>query len=75
MATAALKFETDNSLQRVQTRAEIYKDDPQPGDWMVWSLDKSGDGGIYCAIFAGPDARSRATEYAEAKYDEVLQRD
>lgn len=75
MATLALKFEADDSLQRIHARAEVYKDDPQPGDWMVSSLAKSGDGGIYCTIFAGPDARARAIEYAEAKYDEVLPRD
>ena len=69
MATAALKFEADNSLQRVHTRAEIYKNDPQLGDWMVWSLND--DGGICCAIFAGPGARGYAVEYAEAKYASV----
>ena len=63
---------SDNSLQRVHTRAEIYQDDPQPGDCMVWSLDKSGDGGIYCVIFAGPEAEARAVEYAKAKYDETI---
>ena len=63
------------TLRRVHTRAEIHKDDPQPRDWMVWSLDVSGDGGIYCTIFAGPSARERAIEYAEAKYHEVRLRD
>lgn len=63
------------SLRRVHTQAEIHKDDPQPGDWMVWSLDVDGGGGIYCVIFAGPSARERAIEYAEAKYHEVQLRD
>ena len=58
------------SVIQIGTRAEIYPDSPELGDWMVWSLDKSGDGGIYCIIFAGPNARDRAVEYAEAKYVE-----
>ena len=74
MEPAPLRI-SDATLRRIHIHAEIYKDDPQAGDHMVWSLDESGDGGIYCTIFAGPDARARAIEYAEAKYDEVRLRD
>ena len=66
MTMLALKSDFAGQLCQSTCRAEIYKDDPQPGDWMVWS--RNDDGGICCAIFAGPGARGLAIEYAEAKY-------
>jgi len=40
----------------------------QPGVWTVEAIDMAGDGNIYQAIFAGPEARERALEYARFKY-------
>jgi hypothetical protein len=39
-----------------------------PGAWTVEAIDTVGDGAIYQAIFAGPDAKGRADEYARFKY-------
>ena len=40
----------------------------QPGVWTVEAIDMAGDGDIYQALFLGPEARERATEYARFKY-------
>ena len=40
----------------------------EPGVWTVEAIDVIGDGSIYQAIFAGPQAQERATEYARMKY-------
>ena len=36
-----------------------------PGHWHVEAIGKDGE--IYVAIFSGPEARERATEYADWK--------
>jgi hypothetical protein len=42
--------------------AKVFEDRISPGDWRVEKIDD--DGGIEVAIFAGPQARDRAIEYA-----------
>jgi hypothetical protein len=49
--------------------AEVVKDATIPNAWRVEKLDSDGDGGVDVTIFAGPNARERATEYAAWKYD------
>jgi hypothetical protein len=43
---------------------ETKEDQLQPGDYRVEAIDHSNDGEVYIAIFVGPDAKSRAEEYA-----------
>ena len=68
-------FSLGGYVQRIKTNAEVYKGDVDPNDWVVWSLDESGDGGIFTSIFSGPDAEQRAIEYARLKYAEFQRRD
>ena len=44
--------------------AEIYENDPLPGDWMVFAVDPAGGGQMVSAIFSGSDAECRAVGYA-----------
>lgn len=45
---------------------EVVQDRNSPNDWRVEAIDtKSGD--IYVAVFSGPLAEARATEYASFK--------
>ncbi len=45
---------------------EIVQDRNSPNDWRVEAIDiKTGD--IYVAVFSGPLAQVRATEYANLK--------
>lgn len=55
-------------MDKLDTVAELYQGDVGPRDWVVWALDPSGDGGMFIAVFAGPDAEQRATEYAREKF-------
>lgn len=36
-------------------------------EWRVEAIDEGREGQIYVAIFSGPEARSRAKEYADWK--------
>jgi hypothetical protein len=47
--------------------AEIIPDS-SPNAWRVEKLNSDDDGGVDVTIFAGPDARERAAEYAAWKY-------
>lgn len=40
----------------------------EPGVWTVEAIDIEGDGDIFQALFAGPEAEQRAHEYARFKY-------
>jgi hypothetical protein len=46
----------------------VFERKGQPGVWTVEAIDVVGDGSIYQAIFIGPQAKDRATEYARMKY-------
>lgn len=41
----------------------------EPGVWTVEAIESAGDGRIFQAFFAGPEAKERAKEYARLKYD------
>ncbi len=53
------------AVVRVAALASVYRDDDE---WIVESLDSSGDGGICTTAFSGPFAEKRALEYAQEKY-------
>jgi hypothetical protein len=46
---------------------ETIEDNRHPGDFRVEAIDTKADGEVYTAIFTGPDAESRAREYADWK--------
>lgn len=48
--------------------AEVIPDRLSPSSWRVEKLNSDEDGGVDVAVFAGPNARERATEYAAWKY-------
>lgn len=51
--------------------AEVVKRRDTPGAWGVEAIDIGGDGQCFVTIFAGPQARERAVEYAHVKYASV----
>ena len=55
--------------------AEVIENATTPRTWTVEALDTDGDGGVDVTVFSGPDARARAIEYANWKYDVVSCRD
>jgi len=76
MAAYALSMMgSTGEVRRVPALATIYPSPDEPGEWIVGSLDSSGDGGIYLTCFSGPNAERRALEYAEAKYSALQRRD
>lgn len=40
----------------------------EPQNWTVYAVEE-GEGRIFVAIFAGPEAKERAEEYATFKYE------
>lgn len=65
-AAAALR-----GMEKSQLSAEVFEDANAPGQWVVWALDPD-DGAMLTSVFSGPDAETRAVEYAEWKFAEVL---
>jgi hypothetical protein len=49
-------------IQKIQYQA--IPDKINPADWRVEGIDYEREGEVYVAIFSGPFARERATEYA-----------
>jgi hypothetical protein len=43
---------------------EVVEDALHPGDYRVEAIDADGEGEVYTTIFVGPDAETRAEEYA-----------
>lgn len=46
---------------------EIVRDATNLDEWRVEAIDHDGDGECFVAIFTGPRARERASEYAAWK--------
>jgi len=63
-ANAARKIEEKNT----ELTIAVEERHDQPGVWTVEAIDMAGDGSIFQAFFAGPQARERAEEYAHFKY-------
>ena len=43
---------------------EAVESKTEANAWRAEAIDNEGDGAAYVAIFAGPDAKARAEEYA-----------
>jgi hypothetical protein len=56
---------------RMDLIAEVYQRRNEPSVWGVEAIDMDGDGEIYLAVFSGPDAQQRATEYAREKFARI----
>lgn len=52
-------------------QVEVVERKDAPGAWTVEAIDHGSEGEIYQAIFIGPFAEQRATEYADMKYGGV----
>jgi hypothetical protein len=63
-ANAAQKLDDHHAGLEVS----VVERNDQPGVWTVEAINMAGDGEIYQAFFAGPEARERAQEYARFKY-------
>jgi len=53
---------------RAELQVAVEERRNEPGVWTVEAIDIDGDGEIYQAFFAGPEAEQRAHEYARFKY-------
>ena len=49
-------------------QVEVVERCDTPGAWSVEAINIAGDGEVYLAVFSGPDAHARASEYATMKY-------
>jgi len=52
---------------------EIAESKQSPGEWRVEAINHQEDGEVYGAIFFGPDAKTRAEEYAAWKSAQIPQ--
>ena len=43
------------------------------GEWVVEAINEEAEGEVYVAIFAGPEAKARAAEYAAWKQTSMRQ--
>ena len=50
---------------------EIKRSARFPGEWVVEAIDREGEGDVYLAIFSGPAAQERASDYAAWKNHSV----
>lgn len=55
-------------MDRSNLVAEIVRRGTQSKSWGVEAIAMKDDGAIELTIFAGPNAKDRAVEYAAAKY-------
>ena len=58
-------------LQKYLLTAAVYEEPNDRGAWCVEAIDMVGSRGAFVTLFAGPDAKIRAFEYARAKYEAV----
>lgn len=58
-------------LQKYLLTAAVYEQPNDRGAWCVEAIDMVGSRGVFVTLFAGPDAKIRAFEYARAKYETV----
>lgn len=50
----------------------LVESDDSPGVWIVEAIDWASDGGVYQAIFAGPQSRERALAYLDWVYGQAI---
>jgi hypothetical protein len=58
-------------VQKYLLTAGVYEQPNDRGAWCVEAIDMVGSRGVFVTLFAGPDAKVRAFEYARAKYETV----
>ena len=58
-------------MQKYLLTAAVYEQPNDRGTWCVEAIDMVGSRGVFVTLFAGPDAKVRAFEYARAKYEAV----
>ena len=58
-------------MQKYLLTAAVYEEPNDRGAWCVEAIDMVGSRGSFVTLFAGPDAKVRAFEYARAKYQAV----
>ena len=59
-------------LSRMEIAAEVTASAHQSGAWHVEAVPAGAGGEPLLAVFVGPQAKERATEYAYAKFAAVL---
>jgi len=59
-------------LSRMEIAAQVIASDVQSGAWQVEAVPAGSAGEPLVAVFVGPQAKERATEYAYAKFAAVL---
>lgn len=59
------------TIRRIAAFATVSQGYLSENDWVVETLDSTGDGGVYVTVFSGPKAKERALEYAGEKYSGV----
>jgi hypothetical protein len=52
--------------------ASVFEDREIPGDWRVEKFDEGG--GSEVRVFAGPDARQQAIDYAKERYATYIEK-
>ena len=60
------------SPRDIGLQVSVVERNDEPGVWTVEAIDINGDGDIYLAFFAGPEAEKRAYEYARFKYGSIF---
>src|SRR5947207_2330556 len=60
-----------SNVQKYLLTAAVYEEPNDHGAWCVEAIDMVGSRGVFVTLFAGPDAKVRAFEYARAKYETV----
>jgi hypothetical protein len=58
-------------VQKYLLTAAVYEQPSDRGTWCVEAIDMVGSRGVFVTLFAGPDSKVRAFEYARAKYEAV----
>jgi hypothetical protein len=58
-------------VQKYLLTAAVYEQPSDRGTWRVEAIDMVGSRGVFVTLFAGPDSKVRAFEYARAKYEAV----
>lgn len=53
---------------------DVYESEEHKNDWIAGAV-LEGEGDIYIAIFSGPEAKERASEYASWKNAQTLSLD